>query len=444
MYSMVIADVLKRWQTLKGNKALLCTGTDEHGLKIQRAAAQADKSPKEFCDITAQTFKSLAELSQIDYDFFIRTTDEDHAEAVKHFWFLLKQKGFIYESKHEGWYCISDEAFYAEDEVERAQDKMTGKVHMASKQSGHPVEWTEEKNYHFRMSSMKDRLLEFYAQNPQWITPASKMNEVKQWVTHNLEDLSISRPATRLTWGIPVPGDPSQTIYVWLDALINYITKAGFPNWPPGHESDGGWPVDVHVIGKDILRFHCVYWPALLLALDLPLPRSILCHAHWTMNRQKMSKSLGNAVNPLFAIDRFGIDTMRLHLMHESNVAYDSDYSNFHIIARYSDLLKNGLGNLLSRVTRSKDWNVADAVTAAHAGQLGKLDAPQHDTLPIAKLADISRTLPADATGLVEQNDPFAAVRRIFKGVTEVRALSHDISPKCELLPVMLFEGLES
>jgi methionyl-tRNA synthetase len=423
MYSMVIADVLKRWQILKGNKALLCTGTDEHGMKIQRAAAQADMQPKEFCDINANKFKTLAELSQIDYDFFMRTTDADHAEAVKHFWVLLQEKGLIYESKHEGWYCVSDEIFYKDDEVERAQDQLTGRVHMASKLSGHPVEWTEEKNYHFRMSGLKDRLLAFYEQNPNWITPATKMKEVTNWVANNLEDLSISRPASRLTWGIPVPGDADQTIYVWLDALINYITKAGFPNWTPGRESEGGWPVDVHVVGKDILRFHCVYWPALLLALNIPLPKSILCHAHWTMSRRKMSKSVGNVVNPFFAIDRFGVDTMRFYLMHEGNVAYDSDYTNFAIIDRYRTELKNGLGNLFSRLARSKYWNLAETVSMAHSGSLGDVQEPQHgieEMVTPAELAKLPQSLTGEVAAAMDGNDPFVAVRAIFRGVAAV------------------------
>lgn len=365
MYSMVLADVLKRWQVLKNKKALLCTGTDEHGMKIQRAAALEDLPPKQFCDTNAATFKDLLQRSEISNDFFIRTTDPDHVEAVKHFWYLLRERDYIYESKHEGWYCVSDETFYPESEIEKKIEPLTGKVHMASIQSGNPVEWIEEKNYHFRMTALKDRLLDFYKEHPEWIAPATRMSEVVQWVKENLEDLSISRPIARLSWGIPVPEDPSQTIYVWLDALINYITKAGFPNWEPGRSYAGGWPADTHVIGKDILRFHCVYWPALLLALDIPLPNRVLCHSHWTLGHKKMSKSVGNVVNPFFALDRFGADAMRFYLIHDGSIGRDSDYGNENIVERYKKSLQFGLGNLTGRVTRPKIWSVREAVQQA-------------------------------------------------------------------------------
>lgn len=365
MYTMVLTDSLKRWQTLRGRRALLCTGTDEHGMKVQRAAALEDLPPKQFCDANAATFKDLAQKSKLDYDFFIRTTDADHRQAVEHFWFLLREKGFIYESKHEGWYCVSDECFYPESMVETTVDPMTGRVQKSSIETGNVVEWTEEKNYHFRMTALKDRLLAFYKENPEWVVPASRMNEVVSWVTNNLEDLSISRPVERLSWGIPVPDDPKQTIYVWVDALVNYLTKAGYPNWTPGLEHEGGWPADVHVIGKDIVRFHCVYWPALLLALDLPLPKRVLSHAHWTLGRKKMSKSIGNVVNPFFAVDRWGTDTMRFFLLHDGGIADDSDYSNAAIVDRYKKQLQWGLGNLTGRITRPKAWNVRYIVEMA-------------------------------------------------------------------------------
>lgn len=362
---MILADVLKRWQVLRGKKALLLTGTDEHGMKVQQAAALNDVPPKQWCDMNAEKFKDLAEKSQIDNDFFMRTTDPDHIEAVKHFWYLLRGKGYIYESKHEGWYCVSDETFYPENMLERRVDPLTGKVFLASVESGNAVEWTEEKNYHFRMTALKDKLLEFYEANPDWIVPQSRMNEVVNWVKNNLEDLSISRPATRLQWGVPVPDDPSQTVYVWVDALLNYMTKTGFPNWTPGQEWEGGWPADVHVIGKDIVRFHGIYWPALLLALDFPLPRRLLSHAHWTMGGKKMSKSIGNVVNPHFAIDRWSIDVMRFYMVYDGGIADDADYGNDAIAERYKKQLQSGLGNFLSRITRPKLWSVRRAVEAA-------------------------------------------------------------------------------
>ncbi|KAI3396455.1 hypothetical protein diail_12175 [Diaporthe ilicicola] len=365
MYTMILADVLKRWHQLKGRQSLLLTGTDEHGMKVQQAAENHDTPPKEWCDIQAEKFKQLAAKTNLANDFFIRTTDEDHKEAVRHFWYLLKEKGLIYESKHEGWYCVSDETFYPESMLERKVDALTGEVSLASIEGGNSVEWTEEKNYHFRMSALKDQLLEFYQQNPDFIVPRSRMREVVSWVQNNLEDLSISRPSSRLNWGIRVPGDDSQTIYVWVDALINYLTKAGFPKWTPGEETDGGWPADVHVIGKDIVRFHGVYWPALLLAVGLSPPKKLLSHAHWTMNGRKMSKSLGNVVNPYYAIDRWGVDTMRLFMVLDGGIDNDANYDNQSIVHRYKKVLAGTFGNLLSRTTRSKAWNVRTSVQAA-------------------------------------------------------------------------------
>ncbi|TGO34732.1 hypothetical protein BHYA_0184g00130 [Botrytis hyacinthi] len=366
LYTMVLADVFKRWQVLKGDTAILCTGTDEHGMKIQRAAAQAGALPKEFCDIGAETFKELAQRAGLSNDHFVRTTDPDHKETVEYIWYMLREREYIYESKHEGWYCVSDETFYPESAIEKRLDPFTGRTFIASQETGKEVEWTSEKNYHFRLSAFKDQLLEFYEKNPDFVVPMTRMKDVVNQVSRGLEDLSISRPYDRLSWGIRVPDDETQTIYVWLDALVNYITKAGYP-WAPGKETAGGWPADVQVIGKDIVRFHCIYWPAFLLALNLPPPKQILTHAHWTMDNQKMSKSIGNVVNPLFAMDRFGVDVMRYYLIHDGGIKEDSDYGNEYIVERYKKGLQQGLGNLVSRLTRPKVWNVRSCVEATHS-----------------------------------------------------------------------------
>lgn len=333
-------------------------------MKIQQAASKANLPPKEFCDLGADVFKTLAKTGQISNDHFVRTTDQDHKEAVQHIWFLLQERGYIYKKKHEGWYCVSDETFYPESTIEKRLDPFNGKTFMASSETGKEVEWTSETNYHFRLSAFKEPLLNFYKENPEFVVPAARMKDVVRAVSEDLKDLSISRPSSRLSWGIPVPDDPSQTIYVWLDALINYITKAGYP-WAPGSETAGGWPADIQVIGKDIVRFHCIYWPAFLLALNLPPPKQILTHAHWTMQNQKMSKSIGNVVNPFFAIERFGVDVMRFYLMHDGGIADDSDYGNHFIVERYKKALMGGLGNLVSRILRSKKWKVRHAVVFA-------------------------------------------------------------------------------
>ncbi|KAL9101768.1 MAG: hypothetical protein Q9163_003015 [Psora crenata] len=374
LYTLILADVLKRWNGLLGKKSILCTGTDEHGMKIQRAAAKARQDVRAFCNEMHQPFRKLAQEADISCDHFVRTSDPDHRFAVQHFWLLLKERGMIYSKKHAGWYSVSDETFYPEQSVQWALDPATGRKFRSSKETGNEVEWTSENNYHFRMSEFRDRLLIFYRQNPSFIVPESKMNDVIQEVESGLNDLSISRPRERLRWGIPVPDDDTQTIYVWVDALINYLTKAGYPFQLPGKENAAGWPADCHVIGKDIVRFHCIYWPALLMALDIPLPKRILTHAHWTLGKQKMSKSTGMVVNPFFAISRFGVDTMRWYLTLDGGIKYDSAYDNSFIIDKYKKGLQGGLGNLVSRITRGKGWNVRNAVETGRRSFTDELD----------------------------------------------------------------------
>ncbi|KAF3038778.1 methionyl-tRNA synthetase [Didymella heteroderae] len=358
---MVLTDIVKRWSVLRGKKAIMCTGTDEHGLKVQKAAAKAGADPKAFCDKGADIFRDLARKADISNDHFVRTTDKDHKDVVQYAWFLLQEKGLIYEQKHEGWYSVTDECFYPQSQVQPWIEPSTGRKIMTSIETGSEVEWSSEENYHFRLSAFREPLLEFYKANPDWIVPEHRYKEVIQSVESGLEDLSISRPYDRLQWGIRVPDDESQTIYVWLDALMNYATKAGYP-FVPGKEQEGGWPADCHVIGKDIVRFHCIYWPAFLMALGLPLPKKILTHAHWTLGGAKMSKSTGRVVDPFHAIDRYGPDVMRFYMAHDGGIQDDASYDNAHIIKLYNKFLNQQLGNLASRVTRGKKWSVRGAV----------------------------------------------------------------------------------
>lgn len=337
---------------------------------------------------------------------------------------LLEQKGLIYESKHEGWYSVSDETFYPESQVHLILDPPTGRKIMASIETGKEVEWTSERNYHFRLSAFREPLLKFYEDNPEWVSPDFRMQDVVSHVKAGLEDLSISRPTSRLTWGIPVPTDPSQTIYVWLDALLNYITKAGYP-WAPGAERAGGWPADVQVIGKDIVRFHCVYWPAFLMALDIEPPKRILTHAHWTLGKQKMAKSTGNVVNPFFALDRFGVDTMRYYMLHDGGITDDADYDNVHIIERYKKGLQGGIGNLTSRVMRGKGWNVANAVKkyANVDDHRAKLEAKGNGFY--SKLVE----LPERVDGHVESLRPNLALKAIMNAVYNCNAFIQAEAP---------------
>ena len=422
MYTMILTDVIKRWQQLKNRKAILCTGTDEHGLKIQQAAAKAGVEPKQFCDKGADVFKELAGRIDISNDIFIRTSDERHKEAVQYAWQMLEKERYIYESKHQGWYSVSDETFYPESQVQLIVDPPTGRKIMVSIETGKEVEWTSERNYHFRLSEFRDRLLGFYEQNSQFIVPKTRMDELVREVSTGLEDLSISRPVDRLTWGVRVPNDSSQTIYVWLDALLNYATAAGYP-FTPGSQNAGGWPADLHVIGKDIIRFHCIYWPAFLMALDLPLPKQVLTHAHWTLGRQKMAKSTGNVVNPFWALERFGVDTMRWFLIHDGGITDDADYDNRYIIEKYKKSLQGGLGNLTSRIMRFKGWDVPRAVSRFSNSEFEGKDSASEI------LYDKLRTLPERVDEYMQALLPNRALQTIMRAVYDANAYLQHTSP---------------
>ncbi len=432
MYTMILTDVLKRWQQMKNRRAIMLTGTDEHGIKIQRTAAKAGIEPQEFCDKGADVFKQLAAQIDISHDIFMRTTDEKHKQAVEYAWQMLEQGGYIYESKHEGWYSVSDETFYPQGQVHLIIDPPTGRKIMASIETGKEVEWTSERNYHFRLSSFRDRLLQFYKDNPKFIVPESRMNEIVRQVTDGLEDLSISRPVERLTWGVRVPTDTSQTMYVWLDALLNYASAVGYP-FTPGKEASSAWPADVHVVGKDIIRFHCIYWPAFLMALNLPLPKQVLTTAHWTMAKQKMSKSTGNVVNPFLALNRFGVDTMRWYLVHDGGIADDSDYDNGFIVLKYEKGLQNGIGNLTSRLTRGTLWSLRKAVVA-HTSKNRSLGQPNDMRYGVkdllgARVAGDLATLPGRADQLMKELLPNKALQCIMQAVYNANAYIQQREP---------------
>jgi methionyl-tRNA synthetase len=385
-------------------------------MKIQKAAQKAGVDTKLFCDQNMRHFEALWECADISYDHFIRTTDDNHKAAVEHFWTELNRCGYIYESKHEGWYSVSDETFFPQSAVHLVLDPSTGRKHMASMETGREVEWTSEINYHFRLSQFRDRLLQHYRQNPKFIVPSDRMKFIEKEVENGLNDLSISRPVSRLQWGIRVPNDDSQTIYVWLDALINYLTYTGYPGvpWTP---TNSLWPPNVQVIGKDIIKFHCIYWPAFLMALDLPLPKQFLTHAFWTMNREKMSKSLGNVVSPFLAVDRFGTDTMRFYMAHDGGIQDDASYENAYIIDRYKTILQGGFGNLASRIVKSKLWNVRASVLSAVRMKFDDSDVSgQGQTL-----RELITQTPIVAAQQMEQLNPRAALQTIMQVTYMVR-----------------------
>lgn len=334
LYSMLLCDTRNRWEKLKPNaKTFFTTGTDEHGLKIQAVAEQQRIHPKDLTDKVSQNFKKLANDLDIDYDRFIRTTDDDHIKAVQFFWNLMMEKGFLYTGSHSGWYSISDETFYPETQIEEIPG---GK--WRSKETKNEVIFQEETNYFFKLSQFQDQLVEFMEANPDFIIPRSKyLTLLKELKETKLEDLSVSRPSSRLSWGIEVPNDPSQKIYVWFDALINYITSCGYP------KMNDFWPA-THVVGKDIIRFHCVYWPIFLMAAGIDVPKQVVVHSHWLSDGFKMSKSLGNVVDPHSTAEYYGKDSLRFFLMEYSNIESDCNYreDQFHFTR------EKLLGNMLT------------------------------------------------------------------------------------------------
>ncbi|KAL0084661.1 tRNA synthetases class I (M)-domain-containing protein [Phycomyces blakesleeanus] len=379
LYSSVLADTITRYYALKGAQTNLCTGTDEHGLKIQQAAEKNKTDPLAFCDRVSESFKSLCDEANIDYTTFIRTTEKRHAEAVKELWGVLLKNGYIYKGKHEGWYAVSDEAFYASNQVHEVEDSKTGEKTMVAIESGQRVEWTTEENYKFKLSEFQDKLLTWIDENPTAIVPNNRKNEVVSWIKAGLADLSVSRLRSRLDWGIQVPNDPEHTIYVWLDALTNYLTATGYP-WPKDSKTKDFWPADVHVVGKDIVRFHAIYWPAFLMAANLPLPKQILAHAHWTMGKQKMSKSKGNVADPFEAMKIYGVDSVRYYLMRDGGLADDGDYSEDMIKTRYKKDLAGQLGNLLSRST-GKILMPLGVIPSQPSGEIDPKDSLLHTEL---------------------------------------------------------------
>ncbi|KAI9202586.1 tRNA synthetases class I (M)-domain-containing protein [Polychytrium aggregatum] len=354
LYTTVLADTIKRYSELKGVSTIYSTGTDEHGLKIQQAAAKAGTSPQQFCDQISTRFQRLFDRSSVSYTDYIRTTEERHVRAVQHLWTVLYDNGYIYKGHHEGWYCVSDETFYPENQVEEATDAH-GKKKMISKESGKDVEWTREENYKFRLSEFREKLIAWMKQDPSVIVPSSQYNIIMSILESKdgLPDLSVSRLRSKLQWGISVPNDPDHVVYVWLDALTNYLTVAGYPWASTASTDDRMWPPTVHVVGKDIIKFHAIYWPAFLMAADLPLPKRIVSHAHWIVGSQKMSKSLGNVVDPVKMTEKYGVDPTRFYLMQIGSIENDSVFDETALEATYNSLA-NGLGNLMMRAMTPK------------------------------------------------------------------------------------------
>lgn len=334
-YEKIAADAIARFSRLLGRDTYFLMGNDEHSANVEKEALSKGMTPQDYCDKMAETFREIWKKLNISYDGFIRTTDPRHAKAVQKLFTKIHEQGDIYAGTYEGWYCLSCEAFYTE------KDLKEGKCPV------HKMEpkWISETNHFFRLSKYRDRLLEHIEGNPMFIVPEIRRNEILNVVRTGLEDVSVSRSSFR--WGIPLPIDPSQTIYVWFDALINYISAIGYGDDAAFFSKY--WPADLHVIGKDITRFHCILWPAMLMSAGLELPRTILGHGFVSFKGERMSKSLGNFVNPLDVADKFGADPLRYYLLREVPLDRDGDFSWGLFIERYNADLANNLGNLLSR-----------------------------------------------------------------------------------------------
>ncbi len=341
-YSSIIADFFARFKAIDDYNVHFLTGTDEHGLKIQRSAEKAGKEPKEFCDQISQTFKDLSKTLNLSNTDFIRTTEDRHKKTVQHLWSLLEKNDDIYLSNYSGWYSVSDEAFYNEDEIEEIKGKKI------SKSSKSTVEWIEEESYFFRLSKWQKPLLEFYENNPDFILPESRKNEVISFVKSGLKDLSVSRKT--FTWGIPVPSNDKHIIYVWLDALTNYLSALNYPD-TNNELFKKFWPASIHLIGKDILRFHTVYWPAFLLAAKIELPKKVYGHGWILSGEEKMSKSKGNILDPLKIIEEYGLDPLRYYLVKEVSFGNDGNISQDRLEDCINSDLANNYGNLCQRVT---------------------------------------------------------------------------------------------
>ncbi len=345
-YEKILADVMARFKRLDGHDVMFLTGTDEHGQKVAKTAEANGKKPKEFCDEISQKFIAMGPQLNLSYDQFIRTTEERHYEASQAIWNAIKENNpdDIYLDKYEGWYSVRDEGYFTEDELTEGEDSDGNTIKLAP--SGAPVEWVEEESYFFRLSAYGDKLLELYKNHPEFISPDSRRNEVVSFVKSGLQDISISR--TNFDWGVPVPGDDKHVMYVWLDALTNYITGVGYPDTQHA-DYQKYWPADFHVVGKDIIRFHCVYWPAFLMAANLQLPKKIFAHGFINVNGQKMSKSVGNVIAPQDLIDTYGLDATRYLLMREVSHGQDGNFSHDYAVQRINSDLANGLGNLVQR-----------------------------------------------------------------------------------------------
>ncbi|MBV9840370.1 MAG: methionine--tRNA ligase [Sphingomonadaceae bacterium] len=433
-YEAIATDAIARWHRLAARDVRFMTGTDEHGLKMAQKARDLGTTPRALSDEMSSYFRDMDDALGISYDRFIRTTEPDHYRASQALWAAMKARGDIYLGRYEGWYSVRDEAFYGEDEL------IEGEGGAKLSPQGTPVEWTVEESWFFRLSAYQDKLLELYDREPDFVRPETRRNEVASFVRGGLSDLSISR--TSFDWGVPVPDSPGpndqkHVMYVWVDALTNYLTGLGYPDKTADYERY--WPANVHVIGKDIVRFHAVYWPAFLMSAGLPLPKQVFAHGFLLNRGEKMSKSVGNVVDPIEMAQLYGVDALRYFLLREVSFGQDGSYSHDAIVTRVNADLANGLGNLAQRclsMIAKQCGGVVPAKGASHtvidsAGLLRGISSAMDD-LALHRALEILWEGVRDANGFfaeaapwaLRKTDPAAADAILYSTAEAVRQLA--------------------
>lgn len=429
MYTTVMADVIARYHRLCGQQVYFLTGTDEHGQKIEKSSETQGITPIELADRVVDRYRHLWELLEISNDDFIRTTEDRHQAAVWEIIKRIKTSGDLFRGEYEGWYCAGTESFVPDSQVKDGKDI----------ESGYPVERLSEASWFFRLSSYQDKLLQWLHENPQCIQPRSRYNEVLRFVEGGLKDLSVSRVS--VNWGIPFPGEEDHVVYVWLDALTNYISALGFGSGDSSKYEEF-WPADLHLVGKDILRFHCVYWPAFLMAAGLPLPKTIFGHGWWMRDEAKMSKSLGNVVRPDYLVETFGPDTLRYFLAREMAFGQDSSFSDQAFIERYNADLANALGNTASRTLSMTQRFLASQVpeiipenriSTAATETVASYRKSMDNLAPNRALEVVWRLL-SEINGFLQEKQPWALAKQ---GETGRQELEETLSSSLEGLRIV-------